>query len=55
VDRTVPVGVTDVVVTATLDTTADDASLERLAVATERYCVVGQSLATPATFVVRRG
>ena len=55
VDRTVPVGVTDVVVTATLDTAADDASLERLAAATERYCVVGQSLATPATFVVRRG
>ncbi len=47
VDRTVPVGVTDVVVTAEVDTDADDAQLERLATTTERYCVVGQSLAQP--------
>ena len=53
-DREVPVGVTDVVVTADLDTDADDATLERLAAATERYCVVGKSLAQPPTFVVRR-
>ena len=54
VDRTVPVGVTDVVVTIELDAEADDATLDRLAAATERYCVVGQSLAPPPRFVVRR-
>jgi uncharacterized OsmC-like protein len=54
VDRSAPVGVTDVVVTAVLDTDADDAALERLARATDRYCVVGQSLARPPHFEVRR-
>ncbi len=54
VDREVPVGLQDVVVTAELDIDADDASLQRLAEATERYCVVGQTLATPPRFVVRR-
>jgi len=54
VDRNVPVGMTDVVVTATLDTDADDHALERLARSTERYCVVAQSLAKPPRFVVRR-
>jgi uncharacterized OsmC-like protein len=53
-DREVPVGVRDVVVTAELETDADDAALERLAALTERYCVVGQSLATPPQMVVRR-
>ncbi|HEU5265568.1 MAG TPA: OsmC family protein [Jatrophihabitans sp.] len=54
VDRAVPVGVRDIVVTAELDTDADDAALDRLARSTERYCVVGQSLREPARFVVRR-
>ena len=54
VDRSVPVGVSDVVVTAVLDTDADDATLARLATSTERYCVVGQSLATPPRIEVRR-
>lgn len=54
VDRTVPVGVTDITVTATLDTDATDEQLERLAALTERYCVVGQSLAQPPTIQVRR-
>ncbi len=54
IDRQVPVGVTDVVVTVTLDVDADDAALERLARATERYCVVGQSLREPARFVLNR-
>lgn len=53
-DREVPVGVQDVVVTAEVDTDADDKALERLARSTERYCVVGQSLREPARFVVRR-
>ena len=54
VDRSVPVGVTDIVVTADLDTDADDDRLARLAASTERYCVVGQSLGTPPRVVVRR-
>jgi uncharacterized OsmC-like protein len=54
VDRSATVGVTDLVVTVTLDTDADDATLERLARSTERYCVVGQSLREEVRFVVRR-
>ena len=53
-DKDVPVGVSDVVVTIEVDTDADDAKLERLAATTERYCVVGQSLANPAKFVIER-
>ncbi|MFI7483853.1 OsmC family protein [Kocuria sp. M1R5S2] len=54
IDRSVPVGVQDVVLTARLDTDADDTALERLARSTERYCVVSQSLNTDVTFVVER-
>jgi uncharacterized OsmC-like protein len=54
VDRSAPVGVTDLVVTFELDTDADDASLARLAASTERYCVVGQTLKDPPRIVVRR-
>jgi uncharacterized OsmC-like protein len=54
VDRSAPVGVSDVVITITLDTDADDAALDRLARATERYCVVGQSLAVPPHVEVNR-
>jgi uncharacterized OsmC-like protein len=54
VNRECPVGVTDIVVTVVLDSDASDPDLERLARATERYCVVGQSLAQPPRFVVRR-
>ncbi len=54
IDREAPVGVFDVSVTALLDCDADDATLERLARSTERYCVVGQSLAQPPSISVRR-
>lgn len=54
VDRSAPVGVQDIVVTAEVDTDAEDAALERLARSTERYCVVGQSLRETPRFVVRR-
>lgn len=54
VDRAVPVGVQNLVVVVELTTDADDTSLARLAQATERYCVVGQSLAVPPTLEVRR-
>jgi len=54
-DREVPVGVQDIVVTIAVDADADDAQLERLARSTERYCVVGQTLAvTPRFEVVRK-
>lgn len=54
IDRGAPVGLGPVTLTATVDCDADDAALERLAASTERYCVVGQSLATPPTVRVRR-
>jgi uncharacterized OsmC-like protein len=54
VDREVPVGVQDIVVVAEVDSDANDAALERLATATERYCVVGQSLRESPRFVVQR-
>lgn len=44
-DPTVPVGVSDVVTTFHLDTSADDAALDRLPISQKRYCVVGQSSA----------
>ena len=53
-DATVPVGVRDVVLTAVVDTDADDDKLAKLAEATERYCVVAQSLREPARFVIER-
>jgi uncharacterized OsmC-like protein len=54
IDRAVPVGVQEVVLTAVVDSDADDVGLERLARSTERYCVVGQSLRVPPRIVVRR-
>ena len=53
-DREVPVGVQDVVVTVHVATDADDAALARLAELTERYCVVAQSLRTAPRFDIRR-
>jgi len=53
-DRSVPVGVQEVVVSAEVDTDADDAALARLAELTERYCVVAQSLKERPRFVVTR-
>jgi uncharacterized OsmC-like protein len=54
VDRTAPVGVLGCRVVAEVTTDADDETLARLATATERYCVVGQSLREPPTIEVRR-
>jgi uncharacterized OsmC-like protein len=54
VDRQAQVGMTDLVVTVTLDTDADDTTLDKLARSTERYCVVGQSLREDVRFIVRR-
>jgi hypothetical protein len=53
-DRSVPVGLGPIDLVVEVDTTADDETLDKLARATERYCVVGQSLAVPPTITVRR-
>ncbi|MGQ0465261.1 MAG: OsmC family protein [Sporichthyaceae bacterium] len=53
-DRTVPVGISEVTITVVLDADIDDAQLERLATSTERYCVVGQSLREPIHIEIRR-
>jgi uncharacterized OsmC-like protein len=54
VSRDVPAGIQHLTITVELDTDADDATLTKLGQLTERYCVVGQSLAVPPRFVVRR-
>lgn len=54
IDRDVPVGVREAVVTITVDTDADPDRLDRIATSTERYCVVGQSLAVPPRITVVR-
>lgn len=53
--RDVPVGVTDIAVTATLETDASDEQLARLADLTEKYCVVAQTLSPGPTLSVVRG
>ncbi|RLV47908.1 OsmC family peroxiredoxin [Nocardioides mangrovicus] len=53
-DTDVPVGVVDVVVAAEVGTEASEEQLAKLAELTERYCVVGRSLAVPPRIVVRR-
>lgn len=55
IDRSVPVGVGDTTVTVHVETELDEATAARLAVSTERYCVVGQSLRTPPTVSVVSG
>jgi hypothetical protein len=52
--RDIPVGIQQLTIIVELDTSADDATLAKLAQLTERYCVVGQSLAEPPRFVLRR-
>jgi uncharacterized OsmC-like protein len=47
VDRGAPVGLTEISLTFELDTEAEPATLERLLAATERYCVIFQTLHAP--------
>jgi hypothetical protein len=44
VDRDVPVGLTDIVLTFELDTDADAATVRRLLEMSERFCVIYQTL-----------
>lgn len=53
-DRSVPVEVGPITVTAVLDTDADDATLAKLAELTGRYCVVGKSLRNEPVIKIRR-
>jgi uncharacterized OsmC-like protein len=48
------VGLDDIDLVAELDTDADEATLDKLASLTERYCVVAQSLAPPVHLTIRR-
>jgi uncharacterized OsmC-like protein len=54
VSRDVPIGVQEISIVAELQTEADEATLVKLGELTERYCVVGQSLAQMPTIVVRK-
>jgi len=55
ISRDVPVGVQEISIIAELQTDADDPALAKLAELTERYCVVGQSLARiPSISVIRK-
>jgi uncharacterized OsmC-like protein len=47
VDRTAPVGLTEITVTFDVDCDADRAKLERMIQTTERYCVILQTLKAP--------
>ncbi len=54
ISRDVPVGVQEISIVAELETDADDASLAKPGELTERYCVVGQSLAAVPSITVRK-
>lgn len=54
ISRDVPVGVQDIRVMASLTSDADDAALAKLAELTERYCVVGQTLAQRPSITIAR-
>ena len=53
VDRTVPVGLTEVTLTFEIDSPAEPERLEKLVQLTERYCVIYQTLATPPRLTSR--
>ncbi|MEJ0017424.1 MAG: OsmC family protein [Acetobacteraceae bacterium] len=47
IDRSVPVGLTDIVLRFEVECDADPAKLERMIQTTERYCVILQTLRNP--------
>ncbi|MGJ0118976.1 OsmC family protein [Williamsia sp. MIQD14] len=55
IDRDVPVGMTDIALTFTFDTDAEDSKVAKLLELTERYCVVARTLAGSAPVAIRRG
>lgn len=52
IDRSVPVGLTDIALRFEIDSDADPAKLERMIQTTERYCVILQTLRTPPRITV---
>jgi len=54
ISRDVPIGVQDISIVAELQTDADDGTLAKLRELTERYCVVGQSLARTPSIAIRK-
>lgn len=54
IDRSVPVGIQDITITFDLDTDGDEKQLQQLLTATERYCVIFQTLQHPPKVVMLR-
>jgi uncharacterized OsmC-like protein len=52
IDRSVPVGLTDIKLQFEVDSDADPAKLERMIQTTERYCVILQTLRNPPQVTV---
>jgi uncharacterized OsmC-like protein len=52
IDRSVPVGLSDISLRFEIDSDADPAKLERMIQTTERYCVILQTLRTPPRITV---
>jgi uncharacterized OsmC-like protein len=55
VDRAAPVGLTEITLRFNIDSDADQAKLERMIQATERYCVILQTLKHPPKLSVAIG
>jgi uncharacterized OsmC-like protein len=55
VDRSTPVGLTEIAVRFDLDTDADPEKLRRMIATVERYCVIFQTLRTPPAMSVALG
>lgn len=54
IDKSAPVGLTDITLRFEIDTDMDDARLQRLIDTTERYCVIFQTLRNPPKLSVTR-
>jgi uncharacterized OsmC-like protein len=52
IDRSVPVGLTNIALRFEIDSDADPAKLERMIQTTERYCVILQTLRNPPRITV---
>lgn len=52
IDRSVPVGLTDITLRFEVDSDADAAKLDRMIQTTERYCVILQTLRNPPRITV---
>ena len=53
IDRTAPVGLTDLTLSFDIDSDADAAKLERMIQTTERYCVILQTLKAPPEIKIK--